>query len=143
MRLLLVVLLAVPLLASCGNSYDAYCAQVTASQQQLGESFAEGGPAALIDALPTLERLQGKAPSDVRGDWDQVVGAIQGLQQALQQAGVDPATYTASKMPAGLTAAQKAGIKAAASDLESNDTLAASQAIQQETRDVCHTPLSL
>lgn len=141
--LLAVLLAAVPLLASCGSPYDAYCARVSASQQQLGDAFAGHGAAALIGALPTLERLQDASPSDVRGDWDQVVGAIQGLQQALQRAGVDPSTYSASRMPAGITAAQRAAIRAAASDLESNDTLAASQAVQQEARDVCHTPLSL
>lgn len=140
---LVATLLLAPLLASCGNSYDAYCAQVSASQAQLGDAFSGGGPAALIDALPLLEKLQDKAPSDVAGDWDQVVGAIQGLQQALQQAGIDPATYTASKLPPGITASQRAAIKAAASELESTDTLAASQDVQQEARDVCHTPLSL
>lgn len=141
--LLTVLLGTIPLLSSCGSSYDAYCAQVSASQQQLGDAFSGHGPAALIAALPALERLQHTSPSDVRGDWDQVVGSIQGLQQALQRAGVDPSTYSASKMPAGISAGERAAIEAAASDLESSDTLTASQAVQQEARDVCHTPLSL
>jgi hypothetical protein len=140
---ILATLLLALLLTSCGSSYDAYCGKVGASQQSLGQAVAGGRPADLIAALPLLEGLQDKAPSDVRGDWDQLVGAIQGFQQALQQAGVDPSAYSGTGMPPGITAGQRASIKAAASALESRDTLAASLAVQQETRDVCHTPLSL
>lgn len=127
--------------AACGDSFASYCGAVSARQQDLGQALAGGASDGFIEALPTLQELQGKSPSDIRGAWDQVVGAVQGLQGALQAAGVDPATYDKAHPPAGVSAAQRARIAAAATALGSPATLAAWQDVQQQVRDVCHTQL--
>ena len=136
-----------PWLAGCGagggNDYTAYCGAVSSGQQQLTQALSGSGAGALVAALPAFETLRDKAPTDIRGSWDQLVTAVTGMQQALEAAGIDPATYDASKLPSGLTAAQRAALSAAGSTLESPSTLQASLAVQQEVRDVCHTPLSL
>ena len=66
-----------------------------------------------------------------------------GLDDALKDAHVDPKTYDATHPPAGVSADQQRAIAAAATRLGSQKTLAALAAVQQQARDVCHTPLSL
>lgn len=126
---------------ACGDAYGSYCGAVTAHQQDLGQALSGGPSQGFLSALPMLQDLQGKAPADVRGDWDQVVSAVQGLKAALQAAGVDPATYDKSHPPVGVSAAQRARISAAATALGSQATLTSWDAVQQEVRDVCHTQL--
>lgn len=128
-------------MTACGHSDASYCGAVNDNQQRLGQALSSGVGQGFIEALPLLEQVQGKAPADVRGDWNQVVGAVQGLQQALQAAGVDPATYDKAHPPAGVSAAQQSRIAAAATALGSDATLASWQRVQQEVRDVCHTQL--
>lgn len=130
-------------LAGCGNGYSSYCDAVSSHQQQLTDTFSSGGRAALLDALPAFEDLRDKAPSDIRGDWDQIVTSLQGLQQALAAAGVDAASYDRNKLPAGVTAAQRAAIDAASHVVGSAATAQAALHVQQEARDVCHTPLTM
>lgn|GEM_PF-808175 len=131
-------------LAGCGSDpVQAYCGQVQADQTRLTTVLAGGGEAALLDALPIFQQLQAKAPTDIRGDWTTVVRSLSALQKALAAAHVDPKKYDAKHPPAGVTPAQQQAIAQAASGLVSQRTLLALQAVQQEARDVCHTPLSL
>ena len=111
MRRLLVLLLAVVLLAGCGDDGDAYCDTVADRQEELSEIVGGGSPDALI--------------------------------QALDDAGVDPATYDPDSPPAGLGEAEQQEIAAAASRLGSAETAQALQALDQQARDVCKTPLTL
>jgi hypothetical protein len=143
-RLLVVAALVLPLLVACGGGgTDDYCAAVKDHQQALSDIVGSGDPDALIRALPVFEDLQSKAPGDITDEWQQVVGRIQALRDALDEAGVDPATYDRKKPPAGLSAEDKAAIDAAAKQLGSGTTLRALQDLDQEARDVCKTPLTL
>lgn len=136
--------LVVGALAACGGSPQAsYCDEVRGQQAQLAEVVGAGGEAALLDALPIFRRLQGKAPGDVRPDWTRLVDALTGLDKALRAAHVDPREYDAKHPPAGVSAAQQRAIATAATTLGSAKTQAALAAVQQQARDVCHTPLSL
>ena len=130
-------------LTGCGNKYSSYCDAVSSHQTQLTNTFSAGGKAALLNALPAFEDLRDKAPEDIRGDWDQLVTSLQGLQQALQEAGVDPASYDRNDLPAGVTPAQKASIDAASRSVGSAATARAALNVQQEARDVCQTPLTM
>ena len=131
-------------LSGCGgSSTDDYCAAVTAHRDDLSKVLADGGPAALLDALPILRELQAKAPGDIAGDWATVTGRLAALQQALAAAGVDAHHYDSSHPPASLTPAQRQRIADAATALGSAATAQALDAVQQQARDVCHTPLTL
>ena len=143
MRRLLVAALLLPLLAGCGSDQDEYCDAVKDHQQQLSDIVGSGDPDALLKALDIFEDLQGKAPGDITDEWQQVVTSIQGLQKALEAAGVAPATSDRDKPPAGLSADDKAKIDAAAKALGSGTTLRAFQDLDQQARDVCKTPLTL
>ncbi|WP_395691631.1 hypothetical protein [Nocardioides sp.] len=138
------LLLVVSAVTGCGGSeQDDYCAAVKEHQQELSDIVGSGDPDALLRALGTFRDLQGRAPGDITDEWQQVVTSLEALQQALEDAGVDPATYDRAHPPAGLTPAEKARIDAAAAQLGSGTTLRALQDLDQQARDVCKTPLTL
>lgn len=143
MRRLFLLALVVPLLAACGSDKADYCDAVTSHQKDLSEIVGAGKPDAMLEALDIFRDLQDKAPSDVSDEWQQVVGSVETLQKALDDAGVDGATYDRDHPPADVTAAQKKAIDAAAARVGGAETLQAIKDLDQEARDVCHTPLSL
>ena len=83
------------------------------------------------------------APSDIRDDWRIVVNGLAALESALDDAGVDPATYDREKPPEGLSDQERDRIDAAAQQLTTEDSVAAFAAVEQQARDVCKTPLRL
>ncbi len=135
--------LLLPLVAGCSDQQETYCSAVEDHQLELTEIVTGGGQDSLIRALDILRDLQSKAPDDVTDEWQQLVSRIQALDRALVAAGVDPATYDRAEPPEGLSAQEKAGIDAAARELGSGTTLQALSALEQQARDVCHTPLFL
>lgn len=143
MRGLLATALLLPLLAACGSGQDEYCDAVEDHQQELSEIVVSGEPDALIAALGIFRDLQADAPDDINDEWQQVVGRVEALEEALDDAGVDAATYDREDPPAGVTAEQRARIDAAAKELGSGTTLRALQDLDQQARDVCKTPLTL
>lgn len=143
MRRLLVAALLLPVLAGCGSREDDYCGAVEDHQQELSDIVGAGGPDALLEALPVLEDLQSQAPDDIRDEWQQVVGRLEALRDALDAAGIDPATYDRGNPPSGLSSSDRAAIDAAATELGSGTTLRALQDLDQQARDVCKTPLTL
>ena len=48
---------------------------------------------AVLDALDAYRDLQAQAPRDLRDEWSQVIGRLEALESALDEAGVDPAAY--------------------------------------------------
>jgi len=147
-RPVLATLVAVPLLlsllAGCGSGddYSAYCDAVSAHQSDLTKDFARG-EAGLLAAIPAFEDLRDQAPSDIRRDWGTLITALTDLRKALDDAGVKSSDYTAGKAPTGVTAAERKAIVAAADKVSSTKVQEASQHVQQQARDVCHTPLTL
>lgn len=123
-------------LTGCGEDEPDYCAQVEAESHGLTRTVDEGGPAGLLAALPTLQDLADAAPDDVRRDWALFVGALEGLRDALDEAGLDPAEVDD---PAKVKDHQ--GVVDAASRLESAEVANAAQRVEQHALDVCHTPL--
>jgi hypothetical protein len=127
----------------CKDQQEKYCDSVKDHQQQLTEVLGEGVPNALLKALPIFQDLADDAPEDIRDDWKVVIDALEGLRDALDDAGVDPATYDRDHPPAGLSQADKDAIDEAAAVLGSEDTQTAFNAVDQEAKDVCGTPLQL
>jgi hypothetical protein len=134
--------LLLPLLTGCGGG-QSYCDAVKAHQSELGTIVSEGGPTALISALPAFEDLAAKAPSDVTADWKLLVARVTDLQTALDRAGVDPASYDPQHPPAGLSTEDRGVIRRAAARLATSDTQQALTNVQQEVLDVCHTPVEM
>jgi hypothetical protein len=127
----------------CQDQQEKYCESVKGHQQKLGEVLGDGSPDALLKALPIFEELADDAPDDIRDDWKVVIDALDGLQQALDDAGVDPATYDRDHPPAGLGKADQDAIDQAAAQVGSRASTTAFDAVDQEAKDVCGTPLQL
>ncbi|HWU21305.1 MAG TPA: hypothetical protein VN088_07260 [Nocardioides sp.] len=125
------------------DPYAAYCRLVVDHRGLISAATEQGSTTGLIAALPSFRALEAGAPADIADDWAVVVAAISNLQDALAAAGVDPATYDRAHPPAGVTAEQRGAIDAAATRLDSGETRAAVSAVDQEARDVCHSPLML
>ncbi|MGZ8750230.1 MAG: hypothetical protein ACXWYP_05045, partial [Pseudonocardia sp.] len=131
------VLALLPLASGCGGDERSdYCAAVEEHQEPLTAIVTDGGQDSLIRALDIFRDLQDQAPSDIGDEWQQVVSRIEALDEALRDAGVDPATYDRKSPPAGLTDTQRAGIDGAARELGSPTTVDAFAALDQQARDV-------
>lgn len=142
--LLVVPLLCLSLLAGCGgDEFDDYCAVVEEHQLELTEITTSGEPGALLEALPIYQDLRENAPDDITDEWQQVVRAVQGLVDALAEAGIDASAYDPQDPPEELSDEQEAAIKAAADQLASRATQEALEGVEQQARDVCQTPLTL
>jgi len=138
-----VVLLLGLVSAGCSDQKEQYCDAVKDHQQELGGLRGDGGPGALLEALPIFRDLADEAPDDIRDDWRTVIAALDGLDQALDAAGVDPATYDRDDPPDGVSQADQDKIDAAARELTNDQTVQALNSVQQQALDVCGTPLQV
>jgi hypothetical protein len=130
-----------PGLTACGQA--DYCDSVADHQAELTDLTASGSAAALLSALPVFQDLADDAPDDIADEWRTFLDALEGLDAALRDADVDPASYDRKSLPAGLTGEQRQRIEDAAVVLAEPAVVAAFDGVQQQAKDVCHTPLSL
>jgi hypothetical protein len=137
------LLAATLLVTGCADQKEKYCDAVEDHQQELGEVLGDGSPDALLKALPIFRDLADEAPDDLRDEWKTVIDAVAGLQEALDDAGVDAATYDRDHPPPGLDPSDQDAIDAAASQLTSEATVTALSAVDQQAKDVCGTPLQI
>lgn len=138
----LALLVLAALLTGCsGDPYEDYCDTVVEHQDVLTEAVAGGDPDALLSVLPELRDLRDASPRDVADEWQQVVGRLEALQEALDDAGVDPGDYDRDDPPTGVTEEQRTAIEAAGRELVRPETSQAFAVLETEVRDVCQTPL--
>jgi hypothetical protein len=139
---LAVALLLAPLLAACGG-HESYCDRVKDHQSEIASAQSNGDRTGVLQLLPAFSDLQDAAPDDVKDDYQLLVTRITALRSALDDAGVDASSYDPQHPPPGLTAAERDDIRQAAAQLAARDVAQALTSVQQEVRDVCHTPLDL
>jgi hypothetical protein len=130
-------------LSACGDPVQAYCGTLRDNRVKLSQMINGGSPTALIDNLTLLKKIAGRAPRDLTDEWQTFLNAIEGLDQALHDANVDPQAFRNGHAPAGLPAARRKEIADAASQLASPQVVSAADGIVQEARDVCHLDLEL
>ena len=112
-------------------------------QAQLTDVTASGSPAALLEALPIFRDLQEQAPEDIEDDWTAFLDPLTELDDALRAADVDPAAYDPRNLPADLSDEERERIEAAGDELADPAVVAAFDGVQQQAKDVCHTPMSI
>lgn len=130
-------------LTGCASDQERYCGSVEDHQAELSDLLAAGGEGALLDALDVFRELADDAPSDIRDEWALVNDRIAALSDALDAAGVDPASYDAEKPPAELADDDRVRIEDAARDLGARETQEALAAVEQQALDVCRMPLGV
>ena len=142
-RALLAALLLTGVLTACSSQEETYCDAVRSHQVELGRISDEGGPDAVLRELPTMQELAKDAPTDIKDEWQTVITAVQALDQAFDDAGVDPASYDVKHPPADLSDADRQKIESAAQELSSESVTTATSGIEQEALDICKTPIGL
>jgi hypothetical protein len=137
----LLVLLVAPGLSACDG--DGYCGAVEGNQAEHTDVTASGSPAVLLEALPIFRDLAEQAPDDIRDDWKAFLDPLEDLDDALRDADVDPAAYDPDELPVELFEEERSRIEAAGAALADPAVARALDSVQQQAKDVCHTPLSL
>ena len=120
---------------------EAYCDQVKKDSTTLSKGVAEGGPRAFLDVLPTLQGLAKKAPSDLKDEWQTLLNALTGLQDALDATGLEPGDIQDGTLPKDLSRADRTRVRDAASVLTTPEVVAATRGIEQHALDICKQPL--
>ena len=137
------VLVAALLLPLSGCGGQSYCDALQQQRKEIAEMTGSGSPSALLDGLPMLRDLAEKAPEDLADEWQTLIGALDGLDDAIREAGVKPADFEDGKPPAGLSAADQKAITDAANQIGTDGVVQASAGIEQQARDVCKLNLGL
>lgn len=145
MRGLLTGALVAAALSGCGSGPEDeradYCEVVNEQQVALSEALGEESPDAVLGALPLFRELADEAPRDIDDDWTVFIGALEELQGALDAAGVAAASYDAKNPPEDVTEEEQAAIARAADQLVTQEVSNAFEAVKQQAKDVCKTPL--
>ncbi|GAA4825117.1 hypothetical protein ACFQ0K_18160 [Nocardioides caeni] len=143
--LVLAAIVAGGLLARGGDDpYAAYCDAVEDHQQAIGLALGDGAETTgFLRALPDLRAVAAEAPSDIHDEWQVVIDRIAALEDALDDAGVDPASYDPASPSKDLSEEQRVTIERTADRLLAPETFAAFAGVDQQVRDVCQTRLSL
>jgi hypothetical protein len=131
-------------LSGCGQDpIDAYCSDLSSHRKQIAGMLDSDSQDSLFTHVDVLKDLAKKSPSDLQDEWQTFLDAVDDLQAALEHAGVKASQFTAGKPPADLSAADRKAIVEAATQLSSDDVVAAANGISQEATDVCKINLGL
>lgn len=148
LRTQIVAWVVLPLLwgsAACQESdddrRDAYCEQLRADSPRLTKISDEGGAGAFIEALPILEGLAKKSPSDLKDEWKVFLDSLHGLDEVVEDTGVDPDRIQDKRLPRDLSKDQRRRLRNAANDLRTPEVQEAVRGIEQHAIDICRQPL--
>ena len=142
-RLIVSTLLLAGLLSGCSSTEEDYCQAVDDHRTEITDIVSQGTPAGVLALLSPFADLAEKAPADIGDEWQQVLSSLRGMQEVFDDTGIDPATYDPEHPPAGLGREERQRVADAADGLSAPETGQAMNAIEQQVRDVCHTPLGL
>ena len=129
--------------SGCGDEVDNYCSALDSQRKEFADMIAAGKPTALINHLPMLRDLASQAPSDLKDEWQTFLNAIEGLEDALRAADVDPAKFNAEKPPSSVSKEELKAISEAAGQLSATDVVDAATGIDRQARDVCKINLGM
>ena len=125
-------------LGGCGGStVDDYCKDLGENRKQMADMVASQSPTALLSHLPMLRDLAEKAPSDLQDEWQTFLDAVEGLDKAIDRAGVKASDFKDGQPPAGLSETDRKAVADAAGEIRTDEVVQAAAGIEQQARDVC------
>jgi hypothetical protein len=137
----LVVAVLLPLTGCAGGG--GYCSDVEQHRKQIADMIGSGSPSALLDNLPMLRDLAEQSPDDLADEWQTLIRALDGLDDAIRAAGVKPSDFEDGKPPVGLGVTDQKAIADAAGQIGADDVVQATSGIEQQARDVCKVNLGI
>ena len=141
--LALLVALLLPLAACGGDESASYCSDLQKDRKEIADMLESGSPSALLGNLPMLHDLADKSPRDLVDEWQTFLGALDGLDKAIEDAGVEPEDFKDGKPPDRLSAADRKAITDAANQIGTEEVVRAASGIEQQARDVCKINLGI
>lgn len=132
--------------AACSSQTEQYCGALEENKQQirdLAKSAQDQDGDLFGDSLEVFGELKAEAPDDVVDEWDTLIFALEGLDGALDDAGISAGEYQLGQRPPGVTEQEMTAIENAAEELRSEPVVAAGDGIEQHAIDVCKTDLTL
>ena len=142
--LLLAAAVAGGVVTGCSDPSDDYCATLTderSTLQRLSTEADHPGSEALSQSIDVFERLRDASPEDIRDEWTTYVFAWQGLEEALDRAGVDAGVFDDGTQPEGVGDAEYDAVRDAAGKMRSQPVVDAAVGIEQHASDVCGVDL--
>jgi len=139
-----VIVLGLALGTGCSDATDDYCTTLTdekATLDRLSERAGDAGSGVLAESIDVFERLRDAAPDDLRDEWVSYVNAWQGLEVALERAGVDAGVFERGEQPEGVGDAEYDAVRDAADKMRSGPVVDAAAGIEQHAIDVCGVDL--
>ncbi len=130
-------------LAGCASTEEKYCDALREDRVRIDEMINGSGSDALLRGLPLFHDLADQAPDDLTDEWQTFLNAVEGLQDALDGAGLEPADLRDGTIPASVTGDDRQSIVAAADTLSSPAVVNAVSGIETQGRDVCKVNLGL
>jgi hypothetical protein len=144
MRVVLVAAVLLAALVGCGgDSTEDYCSALEERRTRIADMVESQSSAALLDNLPMLRELAEKSPDDLTDEWQTYLDALEGLDDALDEAGVEASDFRDGRPPEGLSAADRKAIADAATQITTEEVVQAGSGIEQQARDVCKINLGL
>jgi len=132
------VLLASVVLTACGGSdTGAYCDRLEKAEDDFSSLGEDGN---MSDAFDTFRELRDEAPDAVKDDWKTLAGAIDDMEKAYEDAGID--LDEVDKLDASkLSQDQIKKLTEATSKLSSEDYTKASDNISEHAKSECDIDL--
>jgi len=130
--------IAASTLAGCGGSGD-YCDSLEAAEAEFG-SLDDGDFAEFDAALNTFRDLADEAPSEVEEQWQTLVGAIDDLEAAFEEAGLsfsDLDGLGAGELPEDVDEEALTEALASLEDLDEEALTQAGEEIQEHGESEC------
>jgi hypothetical protein len=88
-----------------------------------------------------LSELRDEAPDDISDEWNTLVGALQGLVDAVKATGHPLGDFAGGTQPDGVTSGQFDAVEQAATELQGTRVQQAGKSIEQHAQDVCKVDL--
>ena len=131
-------------LAGCGDPTEDYCSELREDRKEFAEMLESESSSALLGNLPMLRDLAEKSPDDLTDEWQTYLRAIEGLDKAIEDAGVKPSDFD-GRQAAGRTQQRPTRRRSRRPPARSPPTRSSQPppGIEQQARDVCKVNLGL